>query len=170
MADKIGFRVTGNQCNQKYRNLLCTYRTNKQRASTTGTGSQAVKWPYFEIMDSVLGTKASSNPPLNSLVCSIRGVRGHQAQPEDEHYEEDVDDPQTSQQGPPSNKKKKNGVTMKEYLLFKMESEKEKLEKQEEENKEKARFKERELNIKEKQVEAILELTKAIGRGREEKK
>lgn len=59
---------------------------------------------------------------------------------------------------------------MKEYLLFKMESEKEKLEKQEEEKKEKARFKERELNIKEKQVEAILELTKAIGRGREEKK
>lgn len=99
VADKIGFRVTGNQCNQKYRNLLWTYRTNKQRASTTGTGSQAVKWPYFEIMDSVLGTKASSNPPLNSLVCSIRGVRGHQAQPEDEHYEEDVDDPQTSQQG-----------------------------------------------------------------------
>lgn len=86
-----------NQSSQKYRNLLFTYRTNKQRANTTttGTGIEAVKWPYFEIMDSVLGTKASKNPP--SIFWSAQfggGVRGYQqVQPEDNNIEV-VDDPQ----------------------------------------------------------------------------
>lgn len=39
ISEKIGFRVTANQSSQKYRNLLFTYRTNKQRANTTGTGN-----------------------------------------------------------------------------------------------------------------------------------
>jgi hypothetical protein len=34
------------------------------------TGEGEVKWPFFEQMDRVLGCRASSNPPPNTLISS----------------------------------------------------------------------------------------------------
>lgn len=47
-------------CEIKYNNLVYSYRVNKQKQVQSGESS--IKWPFFQIMDAVLGYKASSYP------------------------------------------------------------------------------------------------------------
>ncbi|CAH2017586.1 unnamed protein product [Acanthoscelides obtectus] len=61
--NKIGkYNVCGNDCYGKYRNLLQTYRQNKEKRLKR-TGESQIRWEFFEIMDRVLGNKASSMFP-----------------------------------------------------------------------------------------------------------
>ncbi|KAK1159908.1 hypothetical protein AOXY_G21355, partial [Acipenser oxyrinchus oxyrinchus] len=57
------------ECDAKWKNLLSTYRKNKDRMKSSG--NQAVHWEFFQDMDEVLGTKASNNPSNNLLVSSL---------------------------------------------------------------------------------------------------
>ncbi|KAJ4438912.1 hypothetical protein ANN_14866 [Periplaneta americana] len=57
--------ISGEACDIKYRNLLATYRANKKKQTKTGEGS--INWEYFSIMDEVLGHKASSSPQTELL-------------------------------------------------------------------------------------------------------
>ncbi|XP_066578092.1 uncharacterized protein LOC136767916 [Amia ocellicauda] len=45
--------VKGHECDCKWRNLLATYRKNRERARRLG--GQAVHWEFFTAMDAVLG-------------------------------------------------------------------------------------------------------------------
>ena len=56
-----GYWVSSNELNDKYRNLLATYRSNKERRRRTGEGT--IKWEFFKKFDSVIGNKASVMPP-----------------------------------------------------------------------------------------------------------
>lgn len=66
---EMGIHVNGNDCYSKYRNLLQTYRRNKERSMKTG--ESRVQWEFFENFDTVLGNKASTIPPANILSTSI---------------------------------------------------------------------------------------------------
>lgn len=50
------FNVEGHHCDMKYRNLLKTYRANKERMEKDGL---ACNWPYFDLMDSYLALPSS---------------------------------------------------------------------------------------------------------------
>lgn len=67
------YTVSGTDCYGKYRNLLQTYRHNKEKRLKT-TGESKITWEYFETFDQILGNKASSMPPMNILSSSIAGT------------------------------------------------------------------------------------------------
>ena len=71
MKEVGGYAVSGSECNEKWRNLQATYKRNKDKKGTSG--HQAVTWEYFEVMDKVLGTKASTKPPSSQLFSSLQG-------------------------------------------------------------------------------------------------
>lgn len=60
-----GYNISGSECNDKYRNLLQTYKNNKLKKCKTG--ESPVSWEYFEKMDAVLGSKAAIEPPVENL-------------------------------------------------------------------------------------------------------
>jgi len=64
-----GYRVSGLDCSEKWRNLQATYKRNKDKKGTSG--HQAVSWEYYEFMDDVLGQKASTQPPAIQLFSSL---------------------------------------------------------------------------------------------------
>lgn len=86
-------RIGGHDCNTKYRNLLQTYKQNKEKRSKTGDSK--ITWEYFEMFDNVLGTKPSIIPDKNLLSTSIESEISDQSDPEteleavkDDHKEE----------------------------------------------------------------------------------
>lgn len=149
---------TATICDTKYRNLLATYRKNKEKQKSTGAG--AVKWDYFDIMDNVLGGKASSCPPTEDICDSLEtdleaeaGTSGSCEVEEDAVTEK-------------KNTKRKSGISFQSYLAEKMRREerleKEKKEKEEEKQKrEQEKWQEKKV-LKEKEIDAILALANAI--------
>jgi len=73
VAEKVeavaGAKVTGMECDEKWRNLVSTYRRNKDRLKSSGHG--AVSWAYYDVMDELLGSKASSVPPASQLLSTF---------------------------------------------------------------------------------------------------
>lgn len=67
---KEGFNVSATDCHMKYRNLLQTYRTNKEKRLKS-TGESSIKWEFFDLFDSVLGSKASTIPPAELLLDNV---------------------------------------------------------------------------------------------------
>ena len=53
-----GIDATANQCDSKYRNLLATYKEEKDKRS----GDAAESWQYMNIMDEIHGCKANIDP------------------------------------------------------------------------------------------------------------
>ncbi|CAH1984528.1 unnamed protein product [Acanthoscelides obtectus] len=113
--NKIGkYNVCGNDCYGKYRNLLQTYRQNEEKRLKR-TGESQITWEFFEIMDRVLGNKASSMPPPQSLSSSIN----------ESPISEDIDSSEDSKQATNKGIRKKKQLSLQEYLFLKNEREKE---------------------------------------------
>jgi len=64
-----GYGVSGSDCDEKWRNLQATYKRNKDKKGTSG--HKAVTWEYYELMDEVLGSKASIQPSSAQLFSSL---------------------------------------------------------------------------------------------------
>ena len=58
-----GYTKTGEQCKTKIKNLLARYRKVKDNNRTSGSGADT-SFPFFDEIDAVLGTKATSEPPI----------------------------------------------------------------------------------------------------------
>lgn len=57
----INVRVTAKDCDDKWRNIVATYRKNIDKIKCYGDNS--VRWEYFNAMDNILkGTKDLSDP------------------------------------------------------------------------------------------------------------
>ncbi|XP_030749158.1 uncharacterized protein LOC115877147 [Sitophilus oryzae] len=67
--NEYGYNVSDIQCDNKFRNLLYTYRVNKKKQKTSGEGS--LTWEYFEKFDEVLSYKESSHPSTANLGVSM---------------------------------------------------------------------------------------------------
>jgi len=64
-----GYTVSGQECDEKWRNLQATYKRNKEKKNSTG--SETVNWEYFDMMDEVMGKKASTQPAATQLFSSL---------------------------------------------------------------------------------------------------
>lgn len=53
-----GFNVSAEMCNQKWRNLLKSYKTAKDNKNSSGRG--ACRFMFFYVMDEILGTTPSN--------------------------------------------------------------------------------------------------------------
>ena len=69
--------MSGSECDEKWRNLQATYKRNKEKKATCS--EKPVTWEYYDLMDEVLGSKASTQPssaqlfsPLPSLIASTQ--------------------------------------------------------------------------------------------------
>ncbi|KAF0683860.1 Uncharacterized protein FWK35_00037379, partial [Aphis craccivora] len=60
-----GYVVVHSDVNDKFRNLMATYRANQDRTSQSGEG--AISWEYFEIMKNHFGHKDSVLPKNKQL-------------------------------------------------------------------------------------------------------
>ena len=60
---EFGHMKTGEQCKTKIKNLLAKYRKVKDSNRTSGSGADN-SFPFFGEMDAVLGTRATSEPPI----------------------------------------------------------------------------------------------------------
>lgn len=68
---KVGnYNLSGNNCNNKYRNLLSTYQRNKDKKLKL-TGESQITWEYFNVFDETLGTKQSSAPSPSLLYTAL---------------------------------------------------------------------------------------------------
>lgn len=70
--NKNGIQVSAQECNDKWRNMMQTFRKNVQKANTSG--EESVNWPYFTIMYELFGKKDSVNPPKRNLCQSSLGL------------------------------------------------------------------------------------------------
>lgn len=70
--NKNGVQVSAQECNDKWRNMMQTFRKNVQKANTSG--EESVNWPYFTIMYKLFGKKDSVNPPKRNLCQSSLGL------------------------------------------------------------------------------------------------
>lgn len=153
-------RVTGESCDLKYRNLLGTYRVNKRKQNTTGEG--AIKWEFFDIMDQVLGHKASSAPPKNLLGSTMEPADTNISSKNyktDEEEESGLESDSSVTLPPKSKKKKVEELPLKQYLFLKLEKDKEKQIMKE--IKDDRRWQEKK-ELKLKEIEAINNLAAAI--------
>ncbi|XP_018578654.1 golgin subfamily A member 6-like protein 22 [Anoplophora glabripennis] len=170
MNKTCGINLSGATCDIKYRNLLATYRKNKQKRNSTG--ESPIKWEYFDVMDEVLGAKASSCPPKQNISDSMELEHDNEVETnisEQENVDFTIDELETTKQSESkekSIKKKKTGVSFQSYLYTKLKNE-EKLERdkkvkeEEKQRKDQERWEEK-MKLKEKEIEAILTLAKAI--------
>ncbi|XP_023211224.1 uncharacterized protein LOC111614077 [Centruroides sculpturatus] len=55
------YLVTGNQCDEKWRNLKKTYKKIKDGNKQTGRGRS--QWEFFSMMDEILGQRPDIEPP-----------------------------------------------------------------------------------------------------------
>lgn len=129
---KEAFSLTGTLCDNKYRNLLKTYKINKKKQKSSG--ESAINWEYFSDFDGVLGCKASIDPPDNTIYDTL----GNDSNKDSENNENtsrdlnlNLDD--VNSQPRPSNISKEVGAskqnkTMKyqQYLYLKNKREEEK--------------------------------------------
>ena len=58
----MGYPKTGKQCKTKIKNLLAQYCKVKDSNRRSGSGAEN-SFPFFDEMDAVLGTRATSEPP-----------------------------------------------------------------------------------------------------------
>jgi hypothetical protein len=82
------YNISGHDCNSKYRNLLQTYKQNKEKRSKK-TGESKITWEFFQMFDAVLGTKPSVIPDKGLLSTSIEiEDSDEETEPVDDHKEE----------------------------------------------------------------------------------
>lgn len=61
--------VTGNMCDQKWRNLMSTYKKILQKSN--GTGQEATNWQFFNVLNEALGTRSNIKPSPNLIGSSM---------------------------------------------------------------------------------------------------
>lgn len=163
--------VTGEMCDIKYRNLLGTYRANKKKQNSTGESS--ISWEYFEVFDAVLGYKASSAPSTNMLGSNLEDPQDYLST--DSEFDnligkDSSSDTNNSIKNDKHDKikhvKKRKLFSIDNYLMEKLERDQKLQEKkiklaEEKENTKKEMFTEK-MRLKEKEIEAMLELAKAL--------
>ena len=67
----MGYNKTGDQCQTKIKNLQAIARYRKVKDGNRKSGNRAdLSFPYFDTIDAILGTRATSKPPvlLDSVV------------------------------------------------------------------------------------------------------
>lgn len=69
-----GYQKTGEQCNTKIKKLRFEYKKIKDKKGKTGEGLKC--WKYFEAMDSILGHKPATQPPV-LVESSHEGISDH---------------------------------------------------------------------------------------------
>lgn len=141
------FNITWEECYGKYRNLLQTYRANKEKRLKK-TGESSITWEFFDLFDEVLGHKASTYPQDSILSTSI--VEESTISKEDEKIRSEND---SENEEPPNKKiikkvKRDKKITVTEYLFQKNEREKEALHNRQ--------------ILKEREIDAINNLAEAI--------
>lgn len=155
--EKFGYKVTGDMCDTKYRNLLATYKTNKKKKEQSGEG--AVTWEYFEKFDSTLGLKASTAPPPETL-----GSVDNMAVTDDINRDIIEDEASmsslnsessTSSSASTNRKRKQKDLSFNDYLKEKLKREEDTAKKNEERWVEKKELKEREISAIEALAQAI---------------
>lgn len=153
------YDVSESFCDSKYRNLLCTYRINKRKQKDTGEDNTPIKWEFFDMMDRVLGTKASSNPPEGTLgdTCMDDNTKGES---ERETATGSLESDSEEATKKPKQKKNQRELSIKEYLFLKLEKDQKK--DTEKAQKEEERWKDKK-ELKLKEIDAINNLAAAIG-------
>lgn len=156
MLDIGKYNVKWDDCHGKYRNLLQTYKHNKEKRLKK-SGESTITWEYFELFDTALGHKASTCPPMNILSTSLPrnenissnkstdiGSEG-EVESENENVEATPKRIKTAAATPSSStgsflsRKHDKKISLPEYLYLKNQREKEIWE-------DKKRFKEREID------------------------
>jgi hypothetical protein len=69
MLEIGSYVVSGSAANTKWNNLTKTYRSNQDKAHTSGEG--AVRWEFFDLMKELFGKKSSSEPHPGQLQSSF---------------------------------------------------------------------------------------------------
>ena len=59
---EMGYERTADQCREKSKKLKMEYRKTKDKHSKTGTGRK--QWKFFKMLDTVLGDKPATQPPV----------------------------------------------------------------------------------------------------------
>ncbi|CAH1107465.1 unnamed protein product [Psylliodes chrysocephalus] len=103
-----GYNLTGDECYNKYRNLLQTYRFNNDKRHKM-TGESKITWEYFNIFDEVLGTKQSSAPKELLLSSSLEKVE----------KENKAEKPKPNEERKVQKVLKENKMCLNEYLFYK---------------------------------------------------
>lgn len=67
---KKKYNYTAQECHAKYRNLLQTYKLNKEKRLKS-TGESKITWEFFDQFDEVLGCKSSTSPAEYLLSTSM---------------------------------------------------------------------------------------------------
>uniref|UniRef100_A0AAV2JV18 Myb/SANT-like DNA-binding domain-containing protein n=1 Tax=Knipowitschia caucasica TaxID=637954 RepID=A0AAV2JV18_KNICA len=107
--------VTPLQARKKWDNLKKKYKDCK--CPGTGQGVEgnptAGTWPWFGIMDEVLGQKPSINPPV--LIASIPDARPGPSQAREQEPEQEEEEPEAEQQRGTGRKRKRESELVKLY-------------------------------------------------------
>ncbi|XP_067140311.1 uncharacterized protein [Centruroides vittatus] len=65
-----GYKVSSTECDKKWRNLLSTYRRNKDKVKNK-TGEGAITWPYFDLFNAAIGCRSDVTPSPETLMSSL---------------------------------------------------------------------------------------------------
>lgn len=144
---KNNYQYSGNECHAKYRNLIQTYKNNKDKRLKS-TGESKITWEYYEQFDDVLGYKLSTVPTENLLSANME-------------IDADViskkidDDVISKKENKCPHKSKEKKLSVSQYLYEKNKS------KATRDQKDDIRWEEKKA-LKEKEIEAINNLADAI--------
>lgn len=134
-------------CDAKYRNLLHTYKLNKQKQNRYGV--DCVKWEYFDIFDNTIGLKMSSRRDDNFFDTLFNDSK-------DDLVYLDLsmrpDSPELSSSPGRSNNKE---MRISQYLKLKIQNDIRNM-------KMKARIWKEKKQLKEREIGAIIQLAKAL--------
>ncbi|CAG9822226.1 unnamed protein product [Phaedon cochleariae] len=152
--EKLGYKVTGDMCDTKYRNLLATYKVNRKKKEQSGEG--AVTWEYFDKFESTLGSKASTAPPPET-VGSVDNMEKEDINQEvlDDEALSLSSEASTSSNICMSKKRKTKELCFNDYLKEKLKRDEDTARKKEERWYQKKELKEREITAIEALAQAI---------------
>lgn len=155
--------MSAEECDNKYRNLLKTYKINIIKKNSTGESQ--ITWEHFEEFDAILGCKASITPSKDIVFDSLDPSAGPSNRADIFDERESVETMSTPNTTPKAmfeaTPKKVSCKTLKlnEYLYLKNEREENKVKKSED-------FKERkwreEMELRQNETAAVLKLAEAI--------
>ncbi len=63
--------ITAWECSQKWKNMMATFKRNKNRDRQSGAGGRA-PWPYFNLMDELTAGNVAVNPK-HIMQCGAAG-------------------------------------------------------------------------------------------------
>lgn len=158
--------VNAEECDNKFRNLMKTYKANKKKQCSTG--EQQITWDFFEDFDKVYGCKAAITPPHGMLHDTLTdenevsdtsidtNVAKRKA---DDDEDSEIENIASRQNKTP--KMEKRSLPISEYLFRKLERDDERQKRKEE--REDQRWKE-EMELRRNETNALLKLAEALAK------